>query len=387
MQVCRGFFQNMVKKKLLIATDGFLPRWDGISRFLTEVIPHLEETFDITILAPKWPQSKSKFRNIPIIRIPLRKWKIGDMKLAKLKFKKIAKEVKKSDVVWTHTVAPISFLAKLYAKRYGKRCVSTVHTIDWEYSARCLSYKNPLKKISYLTIKLLALILYNLSDLVMVPSFEVAEIYSKNGIKTKKVIVPLGVDIEKFKPAENKSAAKEAIGFSSEDIIVGYTGRIGREKDLITLYRAFLRIRRKNPKLKLLVVGSGVKSIEKLFDNKPGVKRFDSTNNIIPYLQAMDLYVLPSLTETTSLSTMEAMACGVVPICTPVGCVKDYIKRGYNGFFFPLKDSYTLAKKIDSLANNKLLRHEISINAMATIKTHYFLDNTISKIKYVLSRI
>jgi len=39
-------------KKLLIATDGFLPRWDGISSFLNELIPRIEDDYQLTVIAP-----------------------------------------------------------------------------------------------------------------------------------------------------------------------------------------------------------------------------------------------------------------------------------------------------------------------------------------------
>src|SRR3989338_9882834 len=46
---------NKIKKKLLIATDSFLPRWDGITRFLTEIIPRLKDNYEITVIAPEFP--------------------------------------------------------------------------------------------------------------------------------------------------------------------------------------------------------------------------------------------------------------------------------------------------------------------------------------------
>ena len=74
-----------------------------------------------------------------------------------------------------------------------------------------------------------------------------------------------------------------------------------------------------------------------------------SKDNVVPYLQAMDIYVLPSLTETTSISTLEAMSCGLPVVVTPVGYVKNYIHDGKNGLFFPKKNSGILARKINEL--------------------------------------
>ena len=44
-------------KKLLITTDNFLPRIDGVSIFLSKIIPELAKKFDITIIAPNYGQS------------------------------------------------------------------------------------------------------------------------------------------------------------------------------------------------------------------------------------------------------------------------------------------------------------------------------------------
>jgi hypothetical protein len=56
------------KKKLLIATDNFLPRWDGIARFLSEIIPRLAAHYEITVIAPDCGTYEDP--NIKLIKIP-----------------------------------------------------------------------------------------------------------------------------------------------------------------------------------------------------------------------------------------------------------------------------------------------------------------------------
>ena len=64
-----------LKPKLLIATDSFLPKWDGITRFLVDVVPDLTNNFDITIVCPKF-QDELKFQEkVRIIRLPITKQK------------------------------------------------------------------------------------------------------------------------------------------------------------------------------------------------------------------------------------------------------------------------------------------------------------------------
>ena len=57
-------------KKLLITTDSFLPRIDGVARFLSEIIPFLSKNYKITIIAPKFPGILPEIK-AEIIQIPL----------------------------------------------------------------------------------------------------------------------------------------------------------------------------------------------------------------------------------------------------------------------------------------------------------------------------
>ena len=155
-------------------------------------------------------------------------------------------------------------------------------------------------------------------------------------------------------------------------------------KDLKTLFRAFIRLRRDFDNIKLLIVGDGVESICDMFKNKEDVIYAGKQDNVIPYLQASDIYVLPSLTETTSLSTLEAMACGVVPICTHVGLIKHYIKHEVNGMLFKKRHVYMLTKRIEKVLNNPKLAKDMGNNARKTVKEKFNWDKTAKKIKDLL---
>ena len=89
----------------------------------------------------------------------------------------------------------------------------------------------------------------------------------------------------------------------------------------------------------------------------------------------MDVYVMPSLTETSCLSVMEAMSCSLPVISTPVGFVNDYIEDGKNGFFFPSRNSFALYLKLKNLKNYEL-REEIGIRARRTIIEKFEFEKT-----------
>jgi len=374
-------------KKILIATDSFLPRWDGIARFLNEILPKLSADYDITVIAPRFNGQLAEFKNISIIRIPLSRIRVGDYTPAKFCIRKVIKAVKQADIVWTQTIGPIGAPAILAARFFRKPLTAYIHSIEWELFTKSLSPTNPLRKIVYFFTKRVTRFLYNKCSLLLVPSLEVAEILNWHNIITKKKVVHLGTDTLKFKPAEDKKAAKEKIGLNPENKVIGFSGRIGREKDLITLYRAFLRLRKLNNNLILLIIGKGIQELRLMLESKKDVVVVESADDIVPYLQAMDIYVMPSLTETSSLSTMEAMSCGIAVVSTPVGYIKYYIKEGYNGLFFSKQNPYELSKKLYALLENKKLRIKLGENARKTIIAFYNWDKTTDGIKNALEEL
>lgn len=371
------------KKRILIASDTLLPRWDGVSSFLNETLPRISNDYKITILAPKFDGDFKGYEGVRTIRFPLIRKRLGDAFVCRPSFRTIMKEVGKCDFVWTQGMAPIAILSIIAAKIKKKPVIAYIHSLEWELYTRAISAKGLKAWFISSTMKLVDRILYNMCTLLLIPSVEIGEILNWQGIKTEKHIVHLGVNTKRFKPPLNKMAAKKAIGLSSKDFVIGYAGRVGMEKDIITLLRAFLRIRRKYPNTVLVIAGGGTQYMSDMLSSKKNVYAFGRTDHIEKYLQAMDIYVLPSLTETSSLSTMEAMSCGLAVIATPVGYVKGYIMEGKNGMFFPKRDSVVLSKKLEMLIKESALRKTLGFNARKTIQESFSWEKTVEELNKV----
>lgn len=370
-----------MKKKLLITTDAFLPHWDGIARFLSEIIPRLNQDYEITIIAPKFEGKEPKIDGIKIIRMPLVKIQVADSFGAFPRFGQFKELVKNSDLVFNQTLGPIGMTAIRYARRYKKPVISYIHIIEWELVPKSIRRGKLLAKI---LARWFTRYYYNRCNLLLVPTKEEAEILNSNKIKTLKAVVNLGTSINKFKPPETKDDAKIKIGINPKHFVIGYCGRISREKDIPTLFRAFTKLYKENKNARLLIVGEGVKEQEEMLKKKPGIIFTGSKDDVAPYYKAMDIYVLPSLTETTSLTTLEAMSCGLPVLATKVGFVKEYIKHKKNGMFFPKRNSYILRKKLEMLMKDKSLREQLGKNARQTIEEKFSWEITVSKIKKIL---
>jgi len=373
------------KKKLLIATDNFLPRWDGIARVLSEIIPRLINHYDITVIAPDLGTYEDP--NIKLIKVPLSKFlRVGDFRIPRFRQKPMYDAVKSADIVFSQTIGPIGFYSIKAAKHYKKPVAAFIHSIEWELVPKAIN-NVLLKKYSVVLAKKVAKKAYNRCNLLIMPSNTVADIFVWNNIRAKTEIVNLGVDTQKFKPLEDMQLRKdlrEQLGIGEHDIVLGYHGRIGREKDLITLLRAFTRLQLYHEDIKLVIIGDGLESIKRQLGSRKNVLLLGAKNNPVPYLQIMDIYCLTSLTETTCLSMLEAMSCRLACVSTEVGFIKNYIKNNVNGLFFDKQNPYHLARQVERLIQDPLMRERLSANARKTVVDRFSWDKTAQGIENAL---
>ncbi len=369
---------DIPKKRLLIATDSFIPRWDGIARFLYEVVPYLSKHFDVMIAAPRFPGKFDGLDDAIVLRFPTYKRKFGDINPAKFKRKQMKKLVEKADIVWTQSIGFIGGLAMHYAKKMRKPLIAYVHSVEWFLFSKSLKRG---REFVEFTIRNLVPFLYNKCNMIMIPFEGMEKMLDDQGINPKKEVVYLGIDSNKYRPPESKILAKERLGLNPNNIVIGYLGRFGREKDIQTLYKAFRKLHQERPNTTLLLVGGEI-----VLDDAEDVRVVGPVNIPLPYYQAMDIYVLPSLTETTSLTTMEAMSCGVPVIVTPVGYVEKYVEHKVNGFVFPFQNVDRLYITLKKLSTDTHLRRDIGRAARDTMVKNHSWEHTADEIVKILKR-
>jgi glycosyltransferase involved in cell wall biosynthesis len=370
------------KRRLLITTDNFLPRWDGIARFLSEMIPRLRESYDVTVVAPDF--GHVDIPGVTVVRIPLSGGSWGDYRPSRFCYRRILALARRHDVIFNQALGPIGMSAILAAKRARRPIASYIHSIEWELLPRALVDLGPIRGSLLPLSKRIIRFFYNRCTVLVMPSENIAELFSWSRIKTQKRIVHLGVDTKKFTPGDRRTA-RERLGLPQDAFIVGYHGRIGHEKNLLVLARAFRQLRANNKRL--VIVGGGVPELVRRLGAAPDVTVTGSTDNVVPWLHAMDVYVQPSLTETTSLTVLEAMACGLPVVSSRVGFVKHYIKDNQNGLFFDNQSAYDLTKKLQRLHDDRMLRVKLCVEARKTPVEQFDWEKTAMGIKAVLDGI
>lgn len=160
----------------------------------------------------------------------------------------------------------------------------------------------------------------------------VATIQPSNKIQT----IYNGIDLTRFTPKEKLSVNRKCIGFSEEDFVLVYSGRINNEKGISELIDAMLQIR--DTRIKLMILGSSFFENAKIEDsfiqslrnkatrieNQIVFTGFIPYNQVPDYLQLADIAVLPSMWEEPfGLTIVEAMAVGLPLVTTKSGGIPE----------------------------------------------------------------
>lgn len=167
-----------------------------------------------------------------------------------------------------------------------------------------------------------------------------------------------GVNTERFCPNKlNRKIVRRELRSSSDSTVCLYLGRLNRDKGVLVLANAFAQVAGKYPKVELWVVGPDegdyFLQMEKLFGNSINqVRRVEFTANPERFMQAADLFCLPSYREGFGSSVIETGACGVPALVSRIYGLTDAVVEGQTGWMHMAGDVQDLSKQLDYLLTN-----------------------------------
>ncbi len=197
---------------------------------------------------------------------------------------------------------------------------------------------------------------YEIADYIITPSNYSKFTFERQGVPSEKLhIIPYGCNITRF---FNGKRADDNI------FRVVHVGLICVRKGIHYLIEAFKKFDR--PNTELILVGNVEKGMEKIMYNLPAnIKHIQYIPNsqLNKLYSKSDVFVLPSLSDSFSLATLEAMASGLPVIISENVGAKDFISEGENGFIIPIRNVLEITYKLDLLYNSKSLTKRMGENA------------------------
>lgn len=166
-----------------------------------------------------------------------------------------------------------------------------------------------------------------------------------------------GVDVGPMLTAEERTALRRELGFGAQECIVGTVGRFDPIKNLPLLIHSLASARQKAGRVRGLLIGNGpefpaVQALIRELGLDATVRLTGYRSDARRLVQVMDLFVLSSFSEGTSMALLEAMASGVPAAVTAVGGNREIVVAGETGWIVPSDDVAGLSSAIVEAAQN-----------------------------------
>lgn len=209
-------------------------------------------------------------------------------------------------------------------------------------------------------------------DFIHVPSTLMAKKLVCRGIKPEKIVViPLGVDLSKFKPVNlsEKTRLRKKYGIPEERLVIGSFQKdgVGWGEGLIpklikgpdVFIKTMINLKKYHPFVLLTGPARGYVK-QGLAKNKIDFKHIYVApyKKIAELYQALDLYLVASRVEGGPMAIMEAQACGTPLVSTRVGMAPDMISSGDNGYLADVENVPEITNKMEELILDEKLREK-----------------------------
>lgn len=370
-------------KKLYFVTRGYPTKDNSSFAFIQPLIHKIaDDGIECVVVAPqavlkrgrsrpyKWFDSTEKGNTITIVQpkyLPMGNIKVAGVKLTALSRERaIHRTLKylkeKPDAVYAH-FWDCALMASSYA-------------FDAKVPLIAVSGESVVKLEQYFSKAQVEKKKKNVSGVICVSTKNYKESLSLGLIQSsdRVLISPNAIDTSLFYRCD-KTMAREAIGAKKSDFVISYVGRFSERKGVNRLIQAA----KHHKDVKLVLIGYGGELDES--DQILVAKRV-AHEDVVNYLNASDIYCLPTQAEGCCNSIVEAMACGLPIISSDAEFNKDILDESVAILVDPNNIS-DIENAISTLKNNEIKRNEMADNAYRKAKNMTIEKRTLDILRYI----
>jgi glycosyltransferase involved in cell wall biosynthesis len=360
---------------------------DGANKALNRLVAHLlERGAAVRIYSPtsRRPafEPTGELVSVPSLAIPGR----SEFRVALGLPRTIAEDVRAFTPNVVHVSAPdwLGTAAQRLAGEMGVPIVASMHTRFETY----FEYYGLRRLRGWAVSRQRAF--YGASDRVLAPNDASGRQLVAMGVPADRIgIWSRGVEHALFNPARRDPAWRRALGYSDEDVVLLFFGRIVREKGTACFAQTVGALRQRGLVVRPLVVGEGPARAElaRQLGEAVFLGHLDGAE-LGRAVASSDILLNPSLTEAFGNVNLEAMAAGLCVVSANVGSASALITDRKDGYLVDA-DPHTFADAIFRLANHPATRRRVGRNAVATARAYRWsdvLDDVIRTYREVTSR-
>ncbi len=206
-----------------------------------------------------------------------------------------------------------------------------------------------------------------------------------NGLAADKFrVIPYGADLSAVEKVTIQEANdfRWALGFHSDEILIGSVGRLVEQKDYPTQLRAFAKAVAEVPRLRMVLAGDGPLKADLLrmareLNISAQVSFIGHCERVPAFLRCLDIFVLASRFEPFGVALLEAKAAGVAIVATRVNEVPEILSDGASGLLSPPEDPESMSRLFVSLALNHEMRAKLGKQANAEARARNSLESVV----------
>lgn len=358
----------MQARRILYIHRSSSPSYGGALTDLLNIVSHLDSTrYAATVLLSRGTEHLPMFSalGVDVIRLPLPAVRKGkSIPLLPWAVLRLLRLLRDSGIALVHVNdADDAAIAAVACRLAGVPCV--VH-------ARSQMAPGKFRKLRL-----------QWADLLLTVSEGVKRQAIAGGMPKEKVVTLYsGIDSQKVQAASDGQRIRQAYGITAGSLVIGSVANIAPKKGYDVLIRAIAKARQEINDLACLIVGADERGLQKGLERLGESLGLDGRlcfagfqQDVFPYLDAMDLFVLASVDEGFGIVLLEAMACAKPVVATRVDGPPEIMEDGRTGLLVPPRDHDAMAKALVELLKDPERRARMGKQGRERVETLFGLDS------------
>jgi glycosyltransferase involved in cell wall biosynthesis len=365
--------------RIMIVTDQYPPMVGGVPNVTHGLATNLARRgYQVAVVAPGY-ESRTVHRfeeKVYLYRFSSFSWPTyEELRIPFLPFLPIHRLLKQfdPDVIHIHSPVVLGNIAQILAGSLSKPVIATNHFLPINIS-RSLS-SDPILGKSFEAASYSYLVHFcNRCDYVTAPTQTALNLLYEHGLRAPARAISNGIDLTRYRPGAPDEEARQRFHLPADRPLILSVNRLSQEKRLDVLIDAAAKLQEH---AHIVITGTGPAEtelraqVEDLnVQDRVSFTGYVGDEDLISLYRLAQIFAIPSEAELQSLTTMEAMACGLPIVAADAYALPELVHHGENGFLFAPGKSDDMAGYFERLLQNEHLRKCMGAVSLEIIALH-----------------
>jgi len=365
--------------RIVIVTDQYPPMVGGVPTVTHRLATDLAERgHQVWVVAPSYG-SRDIFRieqKVRVYRFSSFEWPTyEDLRIPFLPFLPVRRLLKKADpdVIHIHSPVVLGNIAQILAGGLRKPVIATNHYLPINMSRSLTTdpfFGKPFNNVTYGYLVHFC----NRCEYVTAPTATALNLLYEHGLRAPARPISNGIDLKYFSPGPRDEKLRQRLNLPVDQPLILSVNRLSQEKRIEILIEAVSKM--KQPAhLAIASTGPAEAELRILVDelhlqDRVSFLGFVSDTDLVPLYRLADAFGIASEADLQSLTTMNALACGLPVVAADSYALPELVHHAENGFLFAPGKSLEMAGYLDRLISDPALRQQMGTKSLEIIARH-----------------